>query len=129
MDMVILALKKYADDGSITVPMVKDMIDESLRAIGVFLDWTQRNNMKCNTSKYKEVCSVKKECKDTFPPIQGIEHLKERTVLGLTIQDNCKFSEHVKTKLCETNKCLYILADRYEKRVIRFGTEVDHLFK
>ena len=50
MDMVILALKKYADDGSITVPMVKDMIDESLRAIGVFLDWTQRNNMKCNTS-------------------------------------------------------------------------------
>ena len=29
---------KYADDGSIIIPVVKDMIDESPRAIGVFLD-------------------------------------------------------------------------------------------
>ena len=32
--------------------------------------------MKCNISKCKEVCSVKKGCKGTFPPIQGIEQLK-----------------------------------------------------
>ena len=64
--------------------------------------------MKCNISKCKEVCSVKKGCKETFPPIQGIEQLKERTVLGLTLIDNCKFSEHFKTKLWEANRSLYI---------------------
>ena len=83
--------------------------------------------MKCNTSKCKEVCSVKKGCKETFPPIQGIEQLKERTVLGLTIQDNCKFSEHVKTKLREANKCLYIIRSlRKEGYTL---SEVDHLFE
>ena len=45
--------------------------------------------------------------------------VKKRTVLGLTIQDNCKFSEHGKTKLCEAKKCLYIIRS-LGKKDIRF---------
>ena len=46
------SLVKYADDGSIATPVVKDMVDESPRAIGVFLDWTQRNGMKIKCKKF-----------------------------------------------------------------------------
>ena len=56
------SLIKYADDGSIIIPVAKDMVDESPRAIGVVLDWTHRNNMKCNTSK----CKKKKGAKRPF---------------------------------------------------------------
>ena len=61
----------------------------------------------------------KKGAKRPLRLIQGIEQLKERIVLALTIQDNYKFSEHVKTKLCESNMCLYIIRSL---RVYAFGT-------
>ena len=31
------------------------------------------------------------------------------SILGVTIQNNCKFSLHVKAKLHELNKCLFII--------------------
>ena len=31
------------------------------------------------------------------------------TLLGVTFQSNCRFSEHAKAKLCETNKCLFVI--------------------
>ena len=53
--------------------------------------------MKCNTSKCK-----KKGCKETLPPVQGIEQLKERTVLGLMLQDNCKIFRTCQDKIMES---------------------------
>ena len=30
------------------------------------------------------------------------------TLIGVTFQSNCKFSEHFKAKVCEANKCLLV---------------------
>ena len=56
--------------------------------------------------------------------VRGIEHLKERTVLGLTLQDDCKYSAHVRSKLWEANKCLFIIRSIRRER---YQTEEDPL--
>lgn len=74
-----------------------------------FLEWTEINGMSCNTSKCKELCMTKKGVIHKFPPLCGIEQHDSFTLLGVTLQNDCKFSYHVKGKLWEANKCLYIL--------------------
>ena len=49
------------------------------------------------------------------------------TLLGVTFQCNCLFAKHVKTKLNEANKCLYI--NRELKKEGYSQDEIDHLFK
>ena len=44
-----------------------------------------------------------------FPPVCGIEQNNSLSLLGVTLQNDCKFSSHVKGKLREENKYLYIL--------------------
>ena len=39
----------------------------------------------------------------------GIEQNNSLSLLGVTLQNDCKFSSHVKGKLREANKYLYIL--------------------
>ena len=48
------------------------------------------------------------------------------SLLGLTIQGNCKFSLHIKAKLQEANKCLFI-TKRLRKEGYTQG-EIDLLF-
>lgn len=122
-----IRLVKYADDIFIVVIVGKDAVDESPRALELFLDWTQSNDMKCSTSKCKEICFPKIGSTRTFPPIHGIEQLKEHTILGVTLQNNCKYSIHVKTKLWEANKCLYIIRSLRKEGYTQH--EIDHLFK
>ena len=45
---------KYADDSTILVTVNEDL-DNSERALSHFMDWTNNNNMKCNTDKCKEL--------------------------------------------------------------------------
>ena len=48
------------------------------------------------------------------------------TLVGLTFQLNCKFSTHLKEKLCKANKCLYVI--RCLRKEGCSQAEVDHLF-
>ena len=100
---------KYADDTSILVTMRKNSVDESQKALNAFLEWTEVNGMSCNTSKCKELYMAKKGVTPNFPPLCGIEQSDSFTLLGFTLQNDCKFSSHVKGKLREEYKCLYIL--------------------
>ena len=50
-----------------------------------------------------------------------------KTLLGVTLQNDCKFSSHVKGKLREANKCLYILRSLRKNGYTQ--VEIDHLFK
>ena len=36
------------------------------------------------------------------------DHRTELPILGITFQDNCKYSEHVRAKLIKANKCLFV---------------------
>ena len=121
-------LTKYADDTSILVTVCKNSGDESQKALNAFLEWTEVNGMSCNTSKCKELCMAKKGVTPNFPPLCDIEQSDSFTLLGVTLQNDCKFSSsHVKGKLREANKCLYILRSLRKDGYTQ--VEIDHLFK
>ena len=48
-------------------------------------------------------------------------------LLGVTLQSNCKFSEHVGLKLVKANRCLHVL--RSLRRAQYSQVEIDYLFK
>ena len=99
------------------------------KALNAFLEWIELNGMSCNTTKYKELCMAKEGVTPNFPPppLCGIEQSDSLTLLGVTLQNDSKFSSHVKGKLREANNCLHIL------RSLRKGgytqVEIDHFFK
>ena len=79
-----------------------------------------------NSTKCKELIMYKKGyTAEAYNNILGIPQTSDVTILGLTFQPNCKFSTHLKEKLCKANKCLYVI------RCLRKGcsqVEGDHLF-
>ena len=109
-------LTKYADDTSIIVTVRKNSVDETQKALNAFLEWTEVNGMSCNTTKYKELCMAKKGVTPNFPPLCGIEQSDSVTLLGVTLQNDCKFSSHVKGKLREAKNCLYIFIDMFASK-------------
>ena len=70
---------------------------------------------------------LKKGVTTDFPPLCGIEQSDSFTLLGVTLQNGCKFSSHVEGKLREANKCLYILRSLRKDGYTQ--VEIDHLFK
>ena len=101
-------LTKYADDTSILVTVRTNSVHESQKALNAFSEWTEVNGISCNTSKCKELCMATKGVTPNFPPLCGIEQSDSFTLLGVTLQNDCKFSSRVKGKFREANKCLYI---------------------
>ena len=120
-------LTKYADNTSILVTVRKNGVDESEKVLNTFLEWTEVNDMSCNTSKCKELCMAKKGVTPNFPPLCGIEQSDSFTLLGVTLKNDCKFTSHVKGKLRKANKCLYILRSLRKDGYTQ--VEIDHLFK
>ena len=120
-------LTKYADDTSIFVTVRKNSVDETQKALNAFLEWTEVNGMSCNTTKYKKLCMAKKGVTPNFSRLCGIEQGDSLTLLGVTLQNDCKFSSHVKGKLREANSCLYIL--RSPRKDGYTQVEMDHLSK
>ena len=83
--------------------------------------------MSCNTGKCKELCLTKKGVAAKHSPLCGIEQNDRLTLLGVTLQSDCKFTSHVKGKLREANRCLYII--RPQRKEGYTQVEIDHLFK
>jgi hypothetical protein len=75
-------------------------------------NWTTRNNMKLNIGKCKELVDFAKK-KHCFPPLTvdevNIERVKSARILGLTVQDNMKWNEHIHNILKKASKRLYML--------------------
>ena len=120
-------LTNYADDTSIFVTVRKNSVDETQKALNASLEWTEVNGMSCNTTKYKQLCMAKEGVTPNFPPLFGIEQSDSLTLLGVTLQNDCKFSSQVKGKLREANNCLYILRSLRKDGYTQ--VEIDHFFK
>ena len=58
--------------------------------------------------------------------VSNIPQCTELPILGATFQENSKYSEHLRAKLIEANKCLIVLRS-LRKEGFSQG-EVDHLF-
>ena len=52
---------------------------------------------------------MKKKGQANPSPIGNIEQAEFLMLLGVTFQGNGRFTEHIKRKLFEANKCLYVL--------------------
>ena len=118
---------KYADDCTI-IALVYHDIDHSTDLINQFVRWAGQNRMNSNPTKCKELIMYKRGyTAEAYSSILSIPQTSEVTILGLTFQPNCKFSTHLKEKLCKANKCLFFI------RCLRnwegcIQVEVDHLF-
>ena len=65
----------------------------------------------CNPSKCKaNVFSIGR--KSIFPVVLGISQTRAVSVLGVTFQEDCRFTTHVRNKLIKANKFLFILRSR-----------------
>lgn len=54
----------------------------------------------------------------------NIKQYNNISLVGVTFQGNCKFSMHVKAKLHEANKCLFVIRSLCQDT----QDEIDHLF-
>jgi len=106
------SLFKYANDFPLTIiiPVWKNSdVNTAANVVNSFTDWTYTNCMKSNFFKCKELVIRKKGYREVLEKVQNITQHPELSILGVTFQENSRFSIHVKNKLIAANKCLYIL--------------------
>ena len=115
------ALFEYADDSNIVAPVWKGGSDTSSDLVEPFLTSANCNSMSCNPNKCKELVIKKKGNSTFYPVVRNIPQHATLDLLGLTFQNDCKFSE-----LCKANKCLHVLRVCRNERYSQ--TEIDYLF-
>ena len=119
------ALFKYADDSTVVVPVWSDGHCRTDLA-DQFLIWSEEKSMICNPSKSKEIIFRKEGFIQDIAQVNNIPQCTKLPILGVTFQENCKYSEHVRAKLIKANKCLFELRS-LRKEGFSQG-EVGHLF-
>ncbi|XP_028414886.1 uncharacterized protein LOC114537971 [Dendronephthya gigantea] len=82
--------------------------------------------MKSNPTKCKELIIRKKSCTEIFPVVAGIPQTPSIVLLGVTFQEDSRFTIHVYEKLKKANKCLFILRSLRKEGYNQ--KEIDHLF-
>ena len=101
------ALFECADDSTVIAPGSSNS-DPSDRLVELFLNWSRKNNLICNPSKCKELVVRKKNNNTQYEQVKfAISYTL--SLLGVTLQSNCKFSEHLRLKLVKANRCLHVL--------------------
>ena len=83
--------------------------------------------MICNPSKCKELIVRKKDNNTQYEQICSIPQCDSLSLLGVTLQSNCKFSENVRQQLVKANRCLHFPRSLRKKQYSQ--VEIDHLFK
>ena len=118
-------LFKYADDSTLIIPVWKEGdSNTAIHVVNNFIEWSI--NKKCNFSKCKEMVFRTKGYNNVLETVQNIPQHPELCILGVTFQENCRFSIHVKSKLVAANKCLYIQRTLSKEEYCQ--AELDNLF-
>ena len=64
--------------------------------------------------------------KENYAPVNDIKQVESLKLLGITFQNNSRFTVHIKNKLLEANKCLFVI--RSLKKEGYCQDDIDHLF-
>lgn len=104
----LTGIVECADDTTLLVKVCKNVIDRSQEVVNQFFSWTKGNAMSCNPKKCNELILCKKVARDRYP-VNNITQVSCLKVLRVTLQSNHRFNEHIKGKLQEANKCLYLI--------------------
>ena len=103
------SLDKYADDTYLIIPSVNS--STILEEMDHISKWARNNNLTLNINKTMEMIVRKPRAKNLpIPPeIDGIKRVKTMKVLGVFIQDNLSFGEHVDHLVAQGAQTLYAL--------------------
>ena len=82
--------------------------------------------MACNRKKCNELILCKMFAND-IDRVNNITQVSCLKVLGVTLQSNHRFNKHIKVKLQETNKCLYVI--RCLRKQGYHQPDVDYVFR
>ena len=105
-------LNKYADDLYLIIPASTSHTGQE--EIEHITKWASANNLKLNQDKSSETIFTKSQSKqrESFkipPPLPNIVRVNSLKILGVTIQNNFKFTDHVSNKLQDCTKSLYAI--------------------
>ena len=82
--------------------------------------------MTSNRTKCKEIIFRKKGFSQDIAPVSNITQCAELSILGVTFQQNCKYSSHVRAKVIKANKSLFVLGSLRKEGMSQ--EEVNYLF-
>ena len=112
---------KYVDDTTFTESVPRNSDSGLQNLVKEINDWTIQNKMKLNASKCKELIVDFTKDRQLFLPLEIdgvlVERVKSARVLiivGLIIQGDMKWNEHVNSIVKKAGKRLYML--RIQKR-------------
>ncbi|XP_068697663.1 uncharacterized protein [Montipora foliosa] len=110
---------KYVDDVSLSENLSKGSLSSSQSTLDYINSWASENWMRLNAKKCKELrlCFFKE--KPQLSPLttddQPLEVVTSHKVLGLIIQNDLKWNQHIASVVAKASKRLHIL------RVLRRG--------
>ena len=110
---------KYVDDVSLSEGLVRNRNSTIQTSLDTVVSWSSSNWMKLNAKKCKEmrICFLKEPIELPLLKIddQQLELVTSHKVLGLVIQNNLKWNNHIESIVTKASKRLHIL------RVLRQG--------
>ena len=110
---------KYVDDVSLSEGLVRNSNSTIQASLDTIASWSSSNRMKLNAKKCKEmrICFLKDPIELPHLKIddQQLELVTSHKVLGLVIQNNLKWNNHIESIVTKASKRLHIL------RVLRRG--------
>ena len=103
------SLDKYAEDTYLTIPSVNS--STILEEMDHISKRAKNNNLTLNINKTMEMIVRKPRAKNlsTPPEIDGIKRVKTMKILGVFIQDNLSFGEHVDHLVAQGVQTLYAI--------------------
>ena len=104
---------KFVDDVSTSEGLTKDSNSNMQSNLDSIISCSLQNHMKLKPKKGKEMRISFKHDHLESPPLsideQLIETVQSHKVLGLTIQSNLKWNEHINSVVSKASKRLYII--------------------
>ena len=103
---------KFADDSSI-LGLIHGAEQTYFDEVNNFVDWCDKNYLKINVSKTKEMIFDFRRSKPAIPPLKIKDETVEVTTtykyLGLTIDNKISWEDHVSTIIKKVNQRLYFI--------------------
>ena len=116
-----VSILKYADDTAIIGLIKDDECDEYMKCIDFVKHWCDSCFLELNVNKTKEVIFDFRRSKFSYGSVKidskSVEIVPVYKYLGLSVDHNLTFKDHVELKLKQCNKRLYCVRQMKKNKV------------
>ena len=116
-----VSILKYADDTAIIGLIKDDECDEYMKCIDFVKHWCDSCFLELNVNKTKEVIFDFRRSKFSYGSVKidskSVEIVPVYKYLGLSVDHNVTFKDHVELKLKQSNKRLYCIRQMKKNKV------------